>query len=190
MLESLKPQLTSQDHLTVVFDGLPIHTIPFDFQNFVCKLHLYREPTPLGYWGHAVRNKYAPLLHSTDFVMHADDDDHYARHAFSQLRQSVQDKTTLYVAQMVMAGIYPKEKLIYSGNIGTPMGIIPYLLNTQGQWHLYGGGDGFFYEEIAKKVDNIVFLDFVIYVVRDSHYQEEDVVKELQEDVVKEPNQA
>jgi hypothetical protein len=167
MLESLLPQLLEKDVLTIVFDG--VHPIELDLSSAKCTVHIFEESVALGFNGHAIRNKYQTILDKTDFILHADDDDVYADDAFLFLRQMCTDIDTLYVAKMHLHAIQktvPAGKYIAIDNIGTPCGIIPYLLNTKGHWSLPGaGGDGRFYEEIAKHAKNIVFLDKIIYHV-------------------------
>jgi len=165
MLNSLKPQLKEDDHLTIVFDGVQRKNC--DVSEFKCHIHIFEEPVALKFWGHAIRNKYANLLEKTDFVMHADDDDRYVPEAFDQLRIACTDtKDTLYIAKMCMGAIFPKDGKGILGNVGTPCGIIPHEFNKKGKWGLYGGGDGFFYKDINKIIKNTVWLPNIIYLVR------------------------
>jgi hypothetical protein len=166
MLDSLSTQLEEQDCLTIVYDG---HSeIPsFNTENFTCKVQMYCEPTALGYWGHAIRNKYAHILDRRDFVMHADDDDMYFPDVFSKLRAQCIDTNTLYIAKMQFSSLQtvPTHNSIYVTNIGTPCGIIPFDQNKKAQWMHEYGGDGKFYMELAKHVKP-VFLNTVMYKVR------------------------
>jgi len=166
MLNSLSPQLVESDCLTIVYDG---HSTPpvFDLLDFKCKVVQHCEPVALGSWGHGIRNKYAPLLEKRDFVLHADDDDSYLPGAFAKLRIQCTNPETLYVAKMNnYGGIIPNGNVIKLNNIGTPCGIIPYDLNIKGTWRHQYGGDGLFYEEIAKSAKSIEHLQTVIYKVR------------------------
>ena len=168
MLNSVLPQLTKDDHLTIVFDGHS--SIPaFDLSSAVCNVHQYVESIPLGFWGHGIRNKYASIIEKTDFVMHADDDDSYSLDTFEYLRSKCMDTSTLYVAKMRGScgyRVFPDIDFIQVHHIGTPCGIIPFDLNKTGHWKHDWGGDGLFYEGIAKNVSNVVFLDKIIYFVR------------------------
>ena len=172
MLDSLSPQLQEQDCLTLVFDGHD--KIPeFNLTRFKCEIKQYFEPIALGYWCHAIRNKYSSLLEKRDFVMHADDDDIYLPNAFEQLRNLCIDKSILYISRMTLNyGGEPIPRLwdnsLWTGNIGTPCGIIPYNLNLQGDWAEGYGGDCKFYESLQKTGVNIQFLDNIIYIVRPS----------------------
>jgi hypothetical protein len=169
MLDSLKPQLRSEDCITIVFDG---RTKPdwVNLEGFGCKIVIHEEPVALGYWGHGIRNKYATLLEKRDFVMHGDDDDIYTSGTFDYLRTHCNDTERLYVGKMRLnnARIVPiiDANPIRVANIGTPNGIIPYELNKKGVWGNLVGGDGSFYEQIARQAHKVEFLDFIIYVVR------------------------
>jgi hypothetical protein len=164
LLDSLFPYLTSEDHVTIVFDGVePIRI----HGKTNAKIHLYHEPIALGFWGHGIRNKYAEMLDKTDFVMHADDDDIYTPITFPRLRSMCTNTETLYVTKMKLATgrIVPKEPIIREDNIGTPNGVIPYEANKIAKWGLGMGGDARFYEELAQKIPAI-FLDILTYIVR------------------------
>ena len=89
MLDSLSPQLTAADALTIVYDGKTDTNIDIrvDVSAFQCTVYQHYEPTALGHWGHGIRNKYASLLSPRDFVMHADDDDVYTPYLFDWLRR-------------------------------------------------------------------------------------------------------
>jgi|UniRef100_A0A6C0B0W5 hypothetical protein len=167
MLDSLSPQLSESDCLTLVFDGNA--TIPeFNLKDFKCKVQQYCEPVALGFWGHGIRNKYAPLLEKRDFVMHADDDDYYYPSVFPELRTSCSDTNTLYIAKLrtPYGSILPDCSFIEVNHIGTPCGIIPYELNKKGTWLPRYGGDGLFYQQIAALGNPIVHLSTLIYHVR------------------------
>jgi len=165
MLDSILPQLTEIDHLTIVFDGVQPTDINVETKGHV---HIHSEPVNLGFWGHGIRNKYAPLLEKTDFVMHADDDDAYTPDAFSVLRSGCLDNDTLYIVKMKHPNgrIIPARDHVVHGDIGTPCGIFPYELNKKATWGEYYGGDGSFYQEILNHTVNIGFIDNVIYNIR------------------------
>ena len=172
MLDSLSPQLQEQDCLTLVFDGHD--KIPeFDLSKFKCEIKQYFEPIALGYWGHGIRNKYASLLEKRDFVMHADDDDIYLPNAFEDVRKLCIDKYILYISRMTLGyngRVIPcrLSNCFWTGNIGTPNGIIPYDLNLKGHWAEGHGGDCKFYESLEQTGVIIKFLDTVIFVVNPS----------------------
>jgi len=175
MLNSLSGQLSKDDCLTIVFDGHS--SIPyFDISKFKCKVNQYFEPVALKFAGHGIRNKYKNLLEKRDFILHADDDDIYVDDAFDYLRKNCIDEKTLYIVLMKNKNnIY--GKIIKMNFIGTPCGIIPYEYNKNATWGCGNytnkdkdkntgiGGDGLFYEELARKYkDNIIFLNKIIYM--------------------------
>lgn len=168
MLDSFSPQLKFDDCLTIVFDGHSAIPSEFDLSKFKCKVNRHCEPTALGYWGHGIRNKYASIIEKRDFIMHADDDDTYVPNAFKIIRHTCTDKNTLYVFKMALSPTlnFPQTHEIRENNIGTPLGVIPYELNMKGSWLCRFGGDGAFYEEIAKQAEKIVFSNFVIFNIR------------------------
>jgi hypothetical protein len=163
MLDSLLYQLTENDCLTIVYDGLSI--IPkFNLSQSVCKINQFCEPEKLGYWGHGIRNKYAKLLEKRNFIMHADDDDIYLPDTFNKLRELCVNPETLYIGKVIYNNTnIPLDNKIIRGNISTQNGIIPYDLNSKSEWELVYGGDGIYYENLSKISNNIIFLDIVIY---------------------------
>ena len=185
MLDSLSPQLTAADALTIVYDGKTDTNLDIrvDVSAFQCPVYQHYEPTALGHWGHGIRNKYASLLSPRDFVMHADDDDVYTPYLFDWLRRQCTIPTlrsglisyTIYV----MTTVWPDNQgelyrmptlrsgLIVKGQIGTPSGIIPFALNTMATWGYVYGGDGDFYLQLQDLPNvTIEFLHCIGYVVR------------------------
>jgi glycosyltransferase involved in cell wall biosynthesis len=166
MINSLNNQLNENDCLTIVFDG-HLSLPSFDLSQLKCKVNQYFEPINLGYWGHAIRNKYSDLLEKRDFIMHADDDDIYIENTFNFFRKKCINTNTLYIGCMKFnKTIIPKNNIIKEGNIGTPCGIIPYDLNLKGKWLERSGGDGAFYEQISQYTNKILFLEKVFYIIR------------------------
>ena len=172
MLDSLVLQLHPDDCLTIVFDGHSVAPV-FDTSSFKCPVQTHCEPVALGYWGHGIRNKYAPLLEKRDFVMHADDDNIYLSDAFSQLRTQCLDKNMLYVARVKQFGGTVGSELRIS-KIDTGCGIIPYDLNLKSQWGSMHVGDGMFYEGLAK-ITTPTFLPTLIQYWRPSEAEADDV---------------
>lgn len=176
MLNSLSPQLSERDCLTVVFDGKTEIPTTFDFSKFKCKINLFNEPVALKFWGHGIRNKYASILERRDFIMHADDDNIYTSDAFNIIRSCVSNTDTLYVFKMLFEDrLFPVKHLIKEGNIDTSMGVIPYELNKKGEWLYRYGGDGAFYEKIAKFAKNITYYDKCIYIIRPNQTYNTDI---------------
>jgi hypothetical protein len=171
MLESLLPQLKGCDHVTIVFDGVASQPLS-DLPEHSCSLHWKEQQPALGAHGHGIRNAYGSQLERCDFVLHADDDDVYVTDAFEKLRSLCRNPTWLYIAKFKRPNgelIPPFTGIIKENYIGTPCGIIPYDLNSwgakEGRWLLRRGGDGKFYESIAKRAIRIRELDIVIYHV-------------------------
>jgi len=166
MLNSLLPQLTKVDHVTIVFDGF-LNIPKVNLTHAKCIVHQFCEPTRLGFWGHGIRNKYANRLEKTDFVMHADDDDSYLPNAFAELRSRCIHNESLYIAKMKLGNrIVPEGKFIKQNHIGTPNGIIPHKFNMLSTWKSFNGGDGEFYKKLSILVSKVEYLDLLIYQVR------------------------
>ena len=171
MLNSLLPQLTADDCVTVVYDGFASNQMPaFNFSRAICKVNQLCEPVPLGYWGHGIRNKYADLLEPRDFILHADDDNVYLPDAFQYIRENCADSRKIYILETT-GSIERKKistsKIIRVGNVDTANGVIPYEYNKRSFWGLKRGGDGEFYMRLQAKYPNkFIFLNKVIYYFR------------------------
>jgi hypothetical protein len=170
MINSLLPQLHRCDHITIVFDGC--QPIPLDLSGAVCQIHIKEQVPALGSWGHGIRNEYGPMLERTDFVLHADDDDTYVDGIFNTLRSLCKRGNCLYITKYKRPNgdiIPPFTGIIRENYIGTPCGIIPYDLNVWGanekKWLPRRGGDGKFYEAIAKRAKFIQELDIITYLI-------------------------
>jgi hypothetical protein len=170
MLQSLQPQLEAQDHLTIVYDGCEAPAgLELDGV-FKCQVHLKTQIPALGFWGHGIRNVWSQKLERTEFVLHADDDDQYVLGAFDALRRLCKNPKCLYIARYRRPNgdlIPPFTGVIRENYVGTPCGVIPYDLNVFGAkgdgWLPRRGGDGKFYEKIAKKAVRVQELEVVIY---------------------------
>ena len=179
LLHSLEPQLREGDAVTVVFDGAGARAkadcdfaSDFTFRAGVTVTTTDQVPN-LGSWGHGVRTAYqGKLTPGTTYIMHADDDDIYVHGAFDKLRALCVDPDTLYVARMRQPDgtIIPRTLHSFRVNdIGTPCGIVPWRIATKASWGPFVGGDGLYYEDVAKHARNgFKILDEVIYVVRPS----------------------
>lgn len=169
MLNSLKTQLTENDIITIVFDGVK-PSFEINTHNFLCKIQIHYNKTNLGHWGHGIRNKYSSIIEKRDFILHADDDDIYLDNAFNLLRQDCIDTNCLYIARMSFKPFenrfVPERDEIVEAHIGTPNGIIPYELNKKSIWELRYGGDFNFYKGLEQNANNIVFLSHIIYQIK------------------------
>lgn len=181
MLDSLKNELTGDDAITIVFDGdgskSSSEISPEKLEGHKAHINIIEQRPNLGFWGHAIRNKYQGILSPTcTFIMHADDDDVYISGSFDKLRKLCIDPNTLYVARMertykrdIPNDFIPaidKPNIIEIGNIGTPNGIIPSAIASKGEWGYACGGDGHYYTVIKDYVNNVVFVDVTAYLVR------------------------
>ena len=168
IIDSLNQQLNENDYLTIVFDGpnLPnIDKVKMKTLKLKCKVNIIVEEKNLGFWGHAIRNKYNNL--EGDFVFHIDDDDNIVNDCMNTLRNICQDKNTIYIFKMdVNNDIIWKTKEIIHGEIGTPMGIIPTKINSTSYFTYKYGGDFDFYKKLENDGNKIEYIDKVIYMVR------------------------
>lgn len=174
MLDSLKPQLSERDALTIVFDGKGAKS-QSGFtdawkEGFKCPIATFEEEPALGAWGHGIRNKYQGILKpETTYILHADDDDQYTPNAFEVLRAKCVKPECLYVFRFsTQAGrIIPSPgiKAIEQNNIGTPCGVVPFKTATRGTWGSNYGGDGSYYIELSRNVPCVEYLDDILYTV-------------------------
>lgn len=176
LLNSLKYELNETDAITIVFDGENARaksTITDDwFKDHKSKITVLEEIPNLGYWGHAIRNKYqSNLTPQTTFLMNADDDDLYRPNSFSKLRELCTDENVLYIAKMYVEKfgnkVIPSQAhSIAFGDIGTPCGIIPSKLAGKGTWgYCYGGDYEYYYTLVINTRVKCEFLNEIIYDV-------------------------
>lgn len=158
MVDSIAPQLNKEDYLTIIWDCQGI-----DLQiNSECQVIHCHNPEPLGFWGHGSRNRWIPVLPG-DYIMNGDDDDVYLSCAMKKIRE-VCTEEKLYIFQFEHSGtIVPMYKEVKVGNIGTSCGVYP-KVDPMPLWAPVYGGDGMFYEELAKMLP-VQFVDHVIYKV-------------------------
>uniref|UniRef100_A0A6C0KLN2 Glycosyltransferase 2-like domain-containing protein n=1 Tax=viral metagenome TaxID=1070528 RepID=A0A6C0KLN2_9ZZZZ len=174
MLHSLKDELTSNDAITIVFDGegaIQRSTFSDDWlKGHQSNIKIIEQTPNLGYWGHAIRNKYQGILEpKTTFIMNADDDDIYVSGSFQKLRQLCINKNTLYIAKFLVKhnNVQVPSQLIHiiQDDIGTPCGIIPFELANKSNWEYKYGGDFDYYNKLKEYVSDITFLNTIIYIV-------------------------
>jgi len=174
MLDSLKNELLENDAITIVFDGENAFSTSIFNHNWLnshkSKINIIKQSPNLGFYGHAIRNKYQGILTpKTTFIMNADDDDYYIAGSFNKLRRLCSHPNTLYIAKFYKKYknvIVPCELgQIIKNDIGTPCGIIPFDIANKSTWELKHGGDFDYYNNLQKHIDNIQFLDLIIYIV-------------------------
>lgn len=173
ILKSLEKQIESQDFLTIIFDAKDedsiLEKVRLITAKFKCKINIIFEQNNLGFWGHGIRNKYQDL--PGDFILHCDDDDVYTSNSILNIRKICQDKNKLYIFRMKRYKDFSwQETKIDHKNMGTPIGVIPANFNKLGKWGYFRQGDGEFYIEVSQKIgpQNIIFVDYIIYKVRNS----------------------
>jgi hypothetical protein len=174
MLDSLKDELLENDAITIVFDGenaFSNSTFNDDWlNNHKSKINIIKQSPNLGFYGHAIRNKYQGILNpKTTFIMNADDDDYYVTGTFNKLRTMCLHSDTLYIAKMYKKSnnsIIPyRLGKIIKDDIGTPCGIIPFNMANKSTWELKHGGDFDYYNNLQKHTNRLDFLDLIIYIV-------------------------
>jgi len=175
MLLSLVNELTEKDTLYIFIDGKDNETkskliINNVINLFVCEVIITVEDTPLGYWGHGLRNKYQSQLKG-DYIMHGDDDDAYIEGSFDKIREKINNSDNddviyyykFYTNFSLKVFVWNNPALSF-GNIGTPSGVIPNKPELFGEWGYVHGGDYFFYN--SCKFNHEEFVDEIIYMVK------------------------
>ena len=182
MLESLKYQLDENDSITIIFDGknnLNNYEIIKKYiynsnTKFICNINIIINEENLGYYGHAIRNKYNDFIE--DFIIHIDDDDYISGNVIEHIKNNCLNKNTIYLYKCIwqegnkITEMW-NEPILKLGNIGTPCGIIPNHINKKGYWGLYVGGDFDFYKSICDKY-NIIFINEIHYIIRNCYYED------------------
>ncbi len=174
LLDSLKPQLTERDALTLVFDGEDAPkkaTYNEDWLNGIkCAKKVIVHTPRINKWSHGLQNEYQnKITPETTFIMYADDDDTYLPGAFDTLRAKCVNPECLYIAKMTYADdrnkVIPRDTNIVLGNISTQNGIIPFKDAFKSKWGMRYGGDFDYYNDLKTKVKTIEFLPDIIYLV-------------------------
>jgi hypothetical protein len=166
ILIMLKKQLSNNDFLTIVFDGIEkssnIDLVKKFCNDFLCKVNIIVEDKNLGYWGHGIRNKHNNL--EGDFIYHIDDDDILYEDTFDIIRKHCIDTNIIYLFKITLENntIVWKNKILKESEISTQSGVIPMNINKDGFWTLRYGGDFDFYNNLSKKY-NVIFIDKLIY---------------------------
>lgn len=158
MIDSIAPQLCSEDYLTIIWD---CQAMPLQI-NGDCQVITIQNEKALGFWGHASRSRWQNSLPG-DYLINGDDDDMFATDAMSIIREHcTEDK--LYVFRMQYENVViPSFHQVAYGNIGTPCGV--YKPGGLPDWPLEYGGDFKFYSDLSK-IKEPEFIDKVIYKIR------------------------
>jgi hypothetical protein len=152
MLDSLS-QLKSCDYLTIVSDANHQNSariLSERIEKLSCEVNYIKNPTQLGFWGHASRNKFQNNLKG-GFILNADDDNIYLDGAFDFIRENLnENKVYLYKhTNQHNVTIWNTEE-IYTGNIDTSCGVIPNT-NDLPDWEYFYEGDAEFYKKLVLK---------------------------------------
>lgn len=159
MIDSIAPQLTENDYITLLWDAPPIE---LDVKS-ECRVINFYNQEPLGYWGHGSRNHWSKWYFG-DYIMNADDDDVYLPDAMEHIRAKCTEKK-LYIFKMIYGDtLFWRTPVIEMANIGTPCGVYPNRIALP-EWGLFYGGDFQFYDQLSKTLP-VEFCDNIIYRVK------------------------
>lgn len=171
MLDSIAPQLSTIDHLTIISDkGHEDVAAAVSKVKSKGNVRHIANAEPLGFWGHGSRSHWQDKLPG-DYHLNADDDDVYDPDAMNIIRSYAKSlEPHLYVFHMIrrwdgVVDLIPplgwsKIQVKY---IGTPCGVYRKIPNLP-PWHGSYGGDGNFYTSLAARM-NVTFVPEVIYQV-------------------------
>jgi Glycosyl transferase family 2 len=173
-LRSVIPQLASSDELIVIADGPEAHEAASGIVgrlNGRCRL--YATDTRTGSWGNAQRDLGMTLATRTHLTF-MDDDDVYAPGAFAAIRKAVtvdSDAVHIFGMRAWNGDVLPSTREVLSGNVGTPMVVIPNVKERLGSWvHPelldQGRSDFAFISETISKHPRLVWHDEVIALCR------------------------
>lgn len=119
---------------------------------------------PGGDWGHAERN-YGTAFARGQYLAHMDDDDVYAPDTRDHMEHAI---TTTPGKPVLFRMKYPngitlwREPILFCGNVGTPMMLIPNRPTMLGVWGSFIGGDCHFLETMKWQREEIVWREEVI----------------------------
>ncbi|CAL5224084.1 g6710 [Coccomyxa viridis] len=174
LLASLKPQLEPQDHITVAFDGIDTHNIFEEVNKELASMpgnnKAVMEVVAAKDSGNTPRNKHRH--EAGDFVLFADDDNHYTADALSIVRRVVQhDHEALYIFQMqltkdVVIPIPGAERVVI-GEVDTGCAVVPSKYAHLADWttgQTPYGGDGHYLHTLSELMPRTYFMERIIYV--------------------------
>lgn len=172
MLESIIPDLDPEDYITLLVDGenrgyfvdQMVREVQ-DKQERHINIIRHYSGQKMGYWGHAIRNKYKSKLLG-DFICHADDDDHYVNNGISVIKSHAAPDS-LYLFRFLKYANntvykYWAKQGVFKNNVGTPCGVYPNQPDLVPDFGLFYGGDGEFYEKLAMRLKTF-WIDKIIY---------------------------
>ncbi|CAL5225566.1 g8405 [Coccomyxa viridis] len=180
LLESLEPQLNSQDSVTVGFDGQDREGIFDEVQAMLQRVPGQNEAimeSAYGDMGNSIREKHK--ARRGDFVMFADDDNWYTPDALAMVRAVVHnDRDALYVFQLQFVEGSENDKLpnmvengeIEYGNIDTGCGVVPVKHVHLSDWFQDGyGADGAFFHQLSERLPRTYMVPKVLFMYSGAH---------------------
>lgn len=176
-LQSLVGQvIPGLDRIYVIFDGKCEGLDIFEeYKTFGGDLHLIIHPENLGMYGHGIRNFYQTRLEG-DYIHHMDDDDTYLPGTIAQVREAMlaNPRKIILVKFYGPGGNLVGDKhLIHSGEVGTPSGFFPNRPDKFAPWPMWYGGDGKFYEDTVRNLnDQFVWTDIILLRTTPSYHPE------------------
>lgn len=114
---------------------------------------------PGGDWGHTERNVAMPVAKGR-YLAHIDDDDVYApgtRAVMADAIAQTPDRPVLFRMQYPNGGTLWRWPTLAFGNVGTPMILIPNVLEKLGRFESFHGGDYAYLASMKWSADDIVW---------------------------------
>lgn len=155
-VDSVLPQLSGEDKITVVFDG----TKPLKLDK---KVNVIKENMKHGFWGHPLRNKYMNTLDG-DYIHHMDDDDIYVPDAIKYMREELGKYDVIcfnYFDEKLKKSLKLYENN-YSPLIRTQQAVLRNTNNIQAKFKNYYGGDCSFWRDLLEENITIKYTNKVI----------------------------
>lgn len=179
MLESIAPQLSVVDYLTLISDATGVWaehvagvlaTVPCN-----CTKILIINARPLGWWGHGSRNRWQRQLPGSHH-MNADDDDWYAPDAMEIVRRHIFNLSPrLWIFRMIrrwdgVVNVIPPMSVTRAAQIkprtvSTQCGVYRATPGRMREWAYLYGGDGIFFQALVEAFgeENTTVVPELIY---------------------------
>lgn len=119
---------------------------------------------PGGDWGHTERNFATPMARG-QYIAHIDDDDVYVPGTRALMADAIEHapgRPVLFRMRFPNGITLWRDPVIYCGNVGTPMFLIPNFPTRLGVWQSFVGGDCAFLEGCKWKREEFVWRPEVI----------------------------
>jgi hypothetical protein len=170
LIESFYNNLNENDFFTVISDKnhdfVEDTLTKYDFKCTVIYIKDDSEPSKYrNKYGHDLINKFKSEFKG-DFLMFADDDDHYVKDAINFVRKEIVDLNTMYIFKHKW-GLNSHWTVPIVNNIGKCMVSIPNIKENLPYIIEDVTGDFYWFPEL-EKIFNVKFIDKIIYLVRDT----------------------